>query len=344
MSFLFLLFRDKFNLIIIIATCLLIYTTSSCDEQQNQEANLEGIEVKVTIKRVEREVQKITQPQEIKEFLQANEVFARQFLQRGTLPDSVVESSLWKIAQSPYIDTLTQQTEDHFGEMEDIAKEFEQAFKVVKAHYPEFTPPTIYTVVTGFENDVYVSDSLIIVGLDVFLGDKAKYRMRDVPNYIFRRYRKEFIVPAVVMFLSNKYNQTETDFRKKNMLNEMIYFGKTYYFMEKTLQNAPDSTLIGYTSKEIQDCEANQTIIWGHFVENNLFFETLHDKINRYIGERPTTGEIGDECPGRVGRWLGWQIVRSYMESNPKVTLEILMKEVDAKKIFEQSKYRPKIS
>ncbi len=342
MSFLFLLFRDKFNLIIIIATCLLVYSTSSCDKQHNQPDKT--LEVKVEIKRIERAIQQINNPQEVKTFLQANDLFARNFLQKGVMPDSVVENSILRIAQSPYIDTLTQQTDEYFGEMQDIAKEFEQAFQIVKSHYPEFVPPTIYTVVTGFESDVYVSDSLIIVGLDVFLGDKAKYRMRDVPHYIFRRYRKEAIVPTVVMFLSNKYNETETDFRKKNMLSEMIYFGKTYYFMEKTLQNVADSTIIGYTGEEIQNCEVNQSIVWGHFVENNLFFETLHEKINRYVGERPTTGEIGDECPGRIGRWLGWQIVRSYMESNPEITLDSLMKDKDAKKIFEQSRYKPKLS
>jgi gliding motility-associated lipoprotein GldB len=342
MSLLFLLFRDKFNLIIIIATCLLVYSTSSCNKQHDHQTNLNGIEIKVDIKRLEREVQQIQSPAEVKKFLQDNDLFARQFLQKGVVPDSVVESGVWRISQSTYIDTLTQQTDEYYGDMQDIADEFVQAFKVVKSHYPDFVPPAIYTVVTGFESDVYVSDSLIIVGLDVFLGDKAKYRMRDVPNYIFRRYRKEFIVPAVVMFLSNKYNETETDFMKKNMLSEMIYFGKTYYFMEKTLQNTADSTIIGYTGEEISSCKGNQDVIWGHFVENNLFFETLHDKINRYIGERPMTGEIGDECPGRVGRWLGWQIVKSYMESNPQVTLPNLMKDKDAKKIFEQSRYKPK--
>jgi len=339
MSFLFLLFRDKFNLIIVIATCFLVYSTSSCDRKQSSDLNKAN--EKVEIKRLEREVQNIQNSQDVKYFLTANPVFAREFLQKGIVPDSVIENSLLRIATSPYIDTLTQQTDEYFGNMDDIAAEFGEAFALIKSSYPDFVPPPIYTVVTGFESDVYVSDSLIIVGLDVFLGSKARYKMKDTPNYIFRRYRKDFIVPAVVMFLSNKYNETETDFRKKSMLNEMIYFGKTYYFMEKNLPKTADSTIIGYTSQEVIDSKGNEATIWGHFVENNLFYETLHEKITRYVGERPNTSEIGTECPGRIGRWLGWQIVRTYMESNPEVTLPELMKDKDAKKIFELSKYKP---
>ncbi len=342
MGVIFLIFRDKFNIIIILATCLLIYSTSSCDRHGHAgEKNLENIKVEVNINRIENQIKNIKQKEDVAKFLDKNETFARIFLQKGVIPDSVVENSIWKISQSTYIDTLTRQTNHYFGDMADLKAQFEKAFKIIKLNYPEFTPPPIYTVVTGFENDVYVSDSLIVIGLDCFLGDKAHYRMRDVPNYIYRRYRKEYVVPSVMMFLSNKYNEVETDFRKKTLLNEMIYHGKTYYFMERVIPNVPDSLVIGYTGREVENCRFNQDIIWGHFVENNLFFDASLDKINRYIGERPFVGEIGDECPGRIGRWLGWQIVRKYMESNPTVTLPNLMKDMNAKVIFEKSNYKP---
>ena len=337
MSFLFLLFRDKFNLIIVFATCLLVYGTSSCDKQNNNTSTF-----KVEIKRLEREVQQIQNQQDVKNFLADNDVFARQFLQKGVVPDSMIENSLLRIAASPYIDTLTQQTEEYYGDMSDIALEFQEAFAVIKNSYPDFVPPTIYTVVTGFESDVYVSDSVIIVGLDVFLGSKAKYRMKETPNYIFRRYRKDFIVPAVVMFLSNKYNETETDFRKKSMINEMMYFGKTYYFMEKTLPKVADSTIIGYSSQEMIDCKGNEVTIWGHFVEKKLFFETNHTIITKYTGERPNTTEIGNSCPGRIGRWLGWKIVKEYAEKKQLKSPVELFALKNSQKIFDEANYKPK--
>ena len=51
--------------------------------------------------------------------------------------------------------------------------------------------------------------------------------------------------------------------------------------------------------------------------------------------------EIDNESPGRVGAWIGWQIVRSYAENHPDVKLQDLLA-LDAKTLFEQSKYKPK--
>ena len=42
----------------------------------------------------------------------------------------------------------------------------------------------------------------------------------------------------------------------------------------------------------------------------------------------------------RVGGWIGWQIVRSYMKNN-NVTLQQLFA-TNAKEIFDNSKYKPK--
>jgi uncharacterized protein YjaZ len=50
--------------------------------------------------------------------------------------------------------------------------------------------------------------------------------------------------------------------------------------------------------------------------------------------------EIDNESPGRVGQWIGWQIVRSFMENN-KVSMQEMIK-MDAKELFEKSKYKPK--
>jgi hypothetical protein len=44
--------------------------------------------------------------------------------------------------------------------------------------------------------------------------------------------------------------------------------------------------------------------------------------------------------PGRIGVWMGWQIVNSYMKHND-VSLQELLK-IDEDIIFTKSKYKPK--
>lgn len=63
----------------------------------------------------------------------------------------------------------------------------------------------------------------------------------------------------------------------------------------------------------------------------------------RIIEEAPFTKfyeEIDRESPGRVGQWIGWQIVRSYMENN-NATIDQLLK-TEPIEIFNNSKYKPK--
>jgi hypothetical protein len=124
------------------------------------------------------------------------------------------------------------------------------------------------------------------------------------------------------------------------MLANMIYYGKAHYFLERVMPNLPDSLNIMYTEKELKNAKENLPTIWGHFVERKLLYETSHKALENYTGEAPATNEISNECPGRIGRWLGWEIVRKYMSKNT-MTLKQLMAEPNAEKIFKTSGYRP---
>ena len=125
------------------------------------------------------------------------------------------------------------------------------------------------------------------------------------------------------------------------MLADMIFYGKAYYFASRTMPDVPDSVLIGYSGEEMKDVEAHQQVVWAHFVENQLLYETSHFIKKKYLEERPKTLEIGDKAPGRIGIWLGWEIVKQFMEENPEISLPELMATDDAQKIFTQSKYKP---
>src|SRR5690606_40527333 len=74
--------------------------------------------------------------------------------------------------------------------------------------------------------------------------------------------------------------------------------------------------IIGYTEKEIADSYANEELIWSHFIENQLLFETNAFVIRKYTGEAPFTDEISMDAPGRLGRWIGWNIVDDYRFNN----------------------------
>jgi gliding motility-associated lipoprotein GldB len=324
------------QLIYIFLICTLFY---ACTSESDKEVDISGIQVDVEIKRLEKELFALKSKDEVKNFLNQNQAFRQHFLQASQYPhDSILINAVYQLATDTSISQLLNETQQQFGDLSALQQEFARAFKHIKYYYPDFIPPQIYTVVTGLANDMYVSDSLVIIGLDFFIGDSATYRPQ-FPQYVLKRYSKEYIVPSVILLLSKKYNQVNS--ADNTLLSEMIFYGKAFEFTKYIMPAVHDSILIGYSAEQLADSDKNRDVIWAHFIEKKLLYETSHFVKIKYVDERPYTAEIGSKAPGAIGRWLGWQIVKAYMREE-KPTLQELMKNNNAQRIFMQSKYKGK--
>ena len=290
----------------------------------------------ISIERLDREILSLKNREEIRNFIQREPVIAEYFLLRQQYPnDSLFVEELYRRFTNPHIDTLQMEIDRVFGDLSTLENELESAFDLLRHYYPDTKVPRVRAVATGFDYDLMVSDSLIIIGLDYYLGEEAKY------DYILRRYEPKFIVPSIMLLtgISTEYNKGDKE--DISILADMISYGKSYYFAKRMLPCTPDSVLIWYSDREIQGVRANDDVVWSHFLENNLLWESSHLVKRKYLDERPKTYEIGAECPPRVATWLGWEIVKSFMEEYPETTLRELMEMDNARKLFEASRYRP---
>ena len=299
------------------------------------------INVGLTIDRLEQELFTKKSEDEILQFFNKYPTFTYNFIDSYEYPsDTVLAGRTLQLISDPHVsDTLYNETLETFGDLNELEDQFVSAFKLIKYYYPDFIAPRIQTAVTGFYKDIMLSDSLIIIGLDHYLGKSATYQPRDIPQYILDRYEPENVVPMVVYFLSNNYNKVDPT--KGTLLYEMIDFGKAYYFTKTIVPCATDAQIAGYAPDVLNDVEANQETIWASFIQNELIYETNHEIKVKFIGERPKIPEIGERCPGRIAAWLGYEIVKSYMDKNPNVSLQDLMADSNANSIFTQSGYKP---
>jgi gliding motility-associated lipoprotein GldB len=314
----------------------------SCRQQQCEIApEVAKIQVKVELERLERPFYQLKNESELSAFLQKNPTFANKYLQRNQYPsEAQLTISLLQLIRNPNLQQFARETEQHFGAMAEVQQDLTTAFKHLKFYYPQFRVPEVKTFVSGLLGpDFYLSDSLVVLGIDYFAGKKASYRPQQ-PDYILTRYEKGNMVPALVTLISAKYNRTDP--KNNTMMAEMVNYGKSYYFTKRMLPCTPDSLIIGYTDQQMADITYNEGKIWAHFIQKSLLYETSHFKVNKYTGERPNVPEISNRCPGRIATWVGWQIVKKYMEEHPEVTLSQLMAEQDVQKIFTQSRYKPK--
>lgn len=275
-------------------------------------------------------------------FMKANPIITEYFLKRGSYPnEQVMIETLLNKYQNPHIDTLLMEVDKVFGDLSGLKMELNKAFSHLKYYYPDATIPKIKTIATGLDFDLYVSDSLIVIGLDYYLGKDAKYRPINMYQYILKRYAPEYIVPSIMLLYGITPEYNRTSLKDKSILADMISYGKSFYFTKRMMPCVPDSVIIWYTQEEIDGARKNVDIIWTHFVENELLFETNHMVKKKYIDDRPKTYEIGDKAPGRIGTWLGWQIVNKYAVEHPQVSLPELMRIENPQRLFKESKFKP---
>lgn len=289
--------------------------------------------------RLEETIKQLKDTAEAEQFLAQYPLFSEKYLQKSKLPPGVnLADDIFKLAVDPYVDTMYMDVRREFPDLGWFKNDLTGFFERVGHYYPDFYVPPVYTLVSGYGVDLEVKDSVIVIGLEYFLSDSARYRPPQIPNYILRRLKKRFLVPEIGMVVADRY--CKINILDNTMMGEMLKWGRVYYFLERTMPCLHDTLLTGHTEMELAEMDKNLKPIWAHYLDQNLFFSTDFFLIKKYCDERPKVVEIGDECPGRVGRWLGWLIVRNWAKKQGK-TLQEVMAETDSRKIFNESGFKP---
>jgi len=242
---------------------------------------------------------------------------------------------------------LTHEVDSIYPNLEVQEKALSETFKYIKYYYPKAKIPKIISFVSGFAYQMPVGDNYIGIGLDMFLGKESKfYRaiVQSVPLYLSRRFTPEYVVPRVAETYAHEELFPEPD-ENKTLLSKMIFQGKILYFLDQVLpEKTADTLKVGFTNDQLQWSQNFEGDIWAYFLENNFLYETDYQKIQVFLSEGPFTPGLGEnrESAPKLGVWIGWQIVKKYMDQNPDVTLQQLMAEQDSQKILNRSKYKPK--
>jgi hypothetical protein len=301
-----------------------------------------GIKVDITFEQFEDSLANVQSREELVGILTRQPLIRDYIFRRTEYPnDSVFVDEIYRKFSSPGIDTLLKETNRVFGDLSELKGQFTQAFTNIKYYYPDFQPPKVQTLISGMDTDLFVSDTLIIVSLDFFLGPGAKFRPK-LYDYLLRQYTKDNIVPSSLLIFGIGVPFNRNDPSDKTVLADMIAYGKSFYFAKHMMPCMPDSIFIWYTPEEVEGSRKNQDLIWARFIEDKVLFSTSHMIKQKYLGDRPKTIEVGEKCPGRIAQWVGWQIVNSYAESHPNESLPQIMSIENAQKLFKESNYKPR--
>ena len=214
------------------------------------------------------------------------------------------------------------------------------AFKRYNHYFSSRSIPNIYTHISGFNQSIVIDSSFISISLDKYLGSNSKYyKMLRTP--VYQRYNMNpSKIPSDVMMA---WALTEFPFNPKNdnLASQMIYYGKMHVFLDAMLPNTADTLKWGMSEKKLRWCNKNDRQMWLYLVEHKMLFSSSYKDIKRFIDEGPFTTPFSKESPSRTGRWLGYQIVKSYMKHHSTISLKELMEANNYQEILNESRYKP---
>ena len=325
---------NQYKLLIFLMSSIfcLIFIFLGCSDNKKIDSEIEKIPLEIKFDRFDLKFASIKK-KEFRNFKKKyNYLFPSQF-----------SDSVWIKRQNDSLQLLLQEAvRKVFIDISSLEGNVSNLFKHIKYYFPKTKIPRVITLTNNVDyqiKTVYL-DSLLLISLDTFLGSEHPLYV-GIPNYIRKELDKKYIVSQIAEKFSTYVIRPPRD---RTFLAQMIYEGKKLFLQDLFMPNEKDIVKIAYSNNELDWVKNNEVYIWQFFIEKKLLYQTDSQWTERFIEPAPFSKfylQLDNESPGRIGRWIGWQIVRSFHENNPDVSLHDLM-EVTAQELFKQSKYKPK--
>jgi len=303
----------------------------ACNKESKQEEEIEKINIDFKIGRFDQEFAN-AKPEDLPALKKQY-----SFLFPSQYPDSVWVNKLKDTIQME----LNAEVTSAFKDFSEEEEQLNSLFQHIKYYFPSFNAPTVITITSDvdYKNKVLLTPDFLFIALDTYLGKDHPFYI-GIQEYLKKNFEKNQILPDIALEYAKKYvPQPE----KRTFLANMIYYGKILYLKDKWLPNTPDFEKIGYTQEELSWADANEEQIWRYFVDKELIFDSDIKLSSRFLYPAPFSKfylELDNESPAMLGQYIGWHMVRDYMDKND-VGVDDMLK-TDAETIFNKAKYKPK--
>ena len=188
---------------------------------------------------------------------------------------------------------------------------------------PKARIDSIYAVVSPYNQSIFTSGSMMLVGLNHYFGAGFDGYSNFEPYQRLNKRVGQLPYDMVEAAVASAYPMV--DMQEGTVLQHLLYQGA---LIEAKMQLVPDATeaeALGYTPAQYEWMVANEAPAWDALISRNLLYSTSATDAERLIRPSPATTILHPASPGRAGRYIGHRIVRSYLESHPDTSLEYLL-------------------
>lgn len=303
----------------------------SCEGTDKMHQEVANINVDVKVSRFDREFAQ-AKPRDI-----PNLKKKYPYLFPVNYSDSIWIAKLQDTLQIEILDEVGKSFPDFDKEKEDL----EGLFRYIKYYFPKYEVPKVVTVTNDVEYNyrIILTDSLLLIGLDNYLGTSHKF-YQGISKYIANDLDGKYLTRDVASAFAKSVVPSPRD---RTFLSQLIYYGKELYLMEKLMPQSSDAVIMGYAPDELEWANTNEDQYWRYFIERQLLYSTNSKLGPRFLDPAPFSKfelELDNESPGKIGRYLGWQMVKAFMNNN-KITLQEMLT-VPEEELFKRSGYKPR--
>lgn len=334
----------KYKLLILIC---IVTTAISCNKNPYIK-DVESIKVDFTIQPFYKDILKSSEKYSKQQQAQLHakygsfyESFNTRIFKLGVLTDTGYQKRLYDLLHEDWILELYKTTNKTFADTTIMYEKLHNAFQYYKYYFPKKQIPNMCSFIGGVQYSIVIDSGMVAIGLDKYLGsDYPMYADMQISTFIKRNMYAEKIPTDVMRAI------TESEFpnalTEEYLLSKMIQQGRYMYFVKCMFPEESDSIIWGYTGKQLEFCKKSESEFWKYFVSTeNMLFSGDYMLIKRFVDDGPFTPVFTKDSPGKIGQWIGFKIVESFMKNNPNVSLEDLFSIQSSQEIMRRAKYNP---
>lgn len=260
-----------------------------------------------------------------------------EMLQAGLPEDPAIGERLMKFVKDSAIEASFHSVKSQFSSVDPYVSTFRKGMKRLKYHFKDIQlPQTLIFYHSLFSNGVMSTNDQLAVGIEMYLGPDDPI-VQKLPGQNFPTYFKEKMVPKflpVDMARSWVENQLYSGEEESKFSDIMIEKGKTLYLLHAIYPDMDPSLLMRFEKADYKWCEKNEFLIWQFLVDQKFIYTDDPNVHRNFFSEGPFTPGLPEGAPSKVGEFVGFRIVKQFMDKNPDVGLKELIEIENIHKIL----------
>ena len=269
------------------------------------------------------------------DLIEKNEIFLKQFDPIYTFEwqnnlrinnQDSISVKTYQFYQSDYIRALEVEKTKLIPQVKNKEKDVNRVFNFYRYYFPQKTVPREIIYMNKLFSNINCSDSAITVALESYLNPALEV-IQSIPNNQLYKWQREKMeleyLPRDI--LSNWIQVQLFEELDKSLAAHIVQAGKILYLVNATFPYRSEQYILRYSNSDYDWAKQNEFSAWEFLVREELLFKNnMRDKAN-WLNDGPTTLGLSKESPDRMGQYLGYKMVKKFMQENKEVSLTDLL-------------------